>query len=335
MGSNLEGCIQLAVLVRYDSIPDLHANYFLATSMAQTPLSEKIRVQKFGGPWSLIKIDLVDQYLKFFNTALKNSPFDRVYIDAFAGSGAFRYADDSPFRHTLFGEPAPKAKIYDGSAIRALRIKLPFHTVRFIENDEQNVASLRQIIDESGHPDARVDVGDANKILSRLCQPQHWRQRRGVIFLDPFGMSVRWSTLKVIAETKALDVWYLFPLGATIRNLPRFASALDDGKREAVTRLLGTKTWFEEFYRAPSLPMRTLFGTEPPKPILRRTASVTAVEAYARQRLNTLFAHVEPPRRLVGRRNQPLFSLFFAMSNPSTAAIKLARKGAAHILHGS
>ena len=59
--------------------------------MATTP-------QKFGGPWSLIKVDTVAQYYSAFNTALKNRGFKRVCIDAFAGSGDFQYRphDASP-----------------------------------------------------------------------------------------------------------------------------------------------------------------------------------------------------------------------------------------------
>ena len=45
---------------------------------------------------------MVEKYIRFFNSALKNKPFERVYIDAFAGSGAFRYVVNAP-RRTLFG----------------------------------------------------------------------------------------------------------------------------------------------------------------------------------------------------------------------------------------
>jgi hypothetical protein len=46
----------------------------------------------------------------------------------------------------------------------------------------------------------------------QLCGGIAWHRTRGVIFLDPFGASLEWETLKFIAATKALDVWYLFPL---------------------------------------------------------------------------------------------------------------------------
>jgi three-Cys-motif partner protein len=274
---------------------------------------------------------MVDRYIRFFNTALKNAPFERVYIDAFAGSGAFRWIVDAP-KNTLFG-PYDEAKdIHAGSAQRALTVDPPFQRIFFIEQDEANAKALEELITKTQHPNARVLVADANLVLRKLCQPQKWKKRRGVIFLDPFGMNVDWSTLKLVAETEALDLWFLFSLGGLVRNLPLSASALDAGKFAAVTRVLGTKQWFEEFYKIPHIPKMTLWGKPSPTPVAQRVATVDQIEEYVRQRLQTLFPHVEKAKRLKGPRNQPLFSLFFAVSNPRRAAIKLAQQGASHIL---
>jgi hypothetical protein len=34
-----------------------------------------------------------------------------------------------------------------------------------------------------------------------------------VLFLDPYGMQVDWTTIEAIARTKAIDLRVLFPLG--------------------------------------------------------------------------------------------------------------------------
>lgn len=282
----------------------------------------------------MIKTDMVEKYLQFFNTALKNLNFERVYIDAFAGSGAFRYIVDAP-KKTLFGTRDEKKDIHAGSAQRALHVQPPFDCVLFIESRRSNVKALQRLIAESRHPAATVEQGDANQLLRKFCLPQKWRRRRGVIFLDPFGMHVEWTTLKMIAATKALDVWFLFGLAGLVRNLPRRADRLDEGKRLAITRTLGTDEWFDEFYKVPLAPSRTLFETAASPPIARRTATVNDIENYVERRLRTIFPHVEPPRRLKAPKNKSLFSLFFAVSNPSPQAIKLARKGAEHILRGA
>lgn len=289
------------------------------------------KVQVFGGPWSLIKTTVIGKYMVFFNRALKNSSFQRVYIDAFAGSGAFRYITDAP-KFTLFGVRDETQDIHAGSAQLTLTVDPPFHRVFFIEKNRSNVKALKQLISEYDHPAAEVVRRNANDVLQKICRPQKWRRRRGVIFLDPFGMGVEWKTLELIAQTRALDVWFLFAIGALIRNLPASASKLDAGKKAAVTRVLGTEEWFNQFYKTPLAPSRTLWGATSPPIVPRRTAKVNEVEAYIGNRLRTIFRHVEPPKRLRGPKNQSLFSLFFAVSNPSGAAINLARRGASHIL---
>jgi three-Cys-motif partner protein len=283
------------------------------------------KVQRFGGPWSLIKTDVVEQYLRFFNTALKNQKFERVYIDAFAGSGAFRYIEDTQ-HYTLFGPRDPKQDIHDGSARRALKCEPPFDRIIFIEQDETNIASLRDEIEKSGHLNATVVKGDSNELLKKFCEPRRWSNRRGVIFLDPFGMNVDWGTLVAVAGTKAVDVWLLFPLAGLVRNLPNNAAALDQGKRAAVTRVLGTENWYDEFYTSHS---RSLITNEI---VAYRAARVNQIEAYVKKRLETIFPYVEQPKRLRGTTNAPLFSLFFAVSNPSPRAIRPAQRAASYIL---
>lgn len=41
----------------------------------------------FGGEWTQKKLQVLEEYLERYNTALKNQPFRRIYIDAFAGTG--------------------------------------------------------------------------------------------------------------------------------------------------------------------------------------------------------------------------------------------------------
>jgi three-Cys-motif partner protein len=282
--------------------------------------------QQFGGPWSLIKADMVEKYMSFFNTALKNQSFKRIYIDAFAGSGAFRYVAPGSMQNSLFGPIDDNEHIHAGSAVRALRAQPPFDQIIFIEKDAANVAALQDLITRSGHKSARVIHGDSNSVLRELCRTEQWSNQRGVIFLDPFGMSVEWPTLEMIANTEALDVWLLFPLAGTIRNLPRLASQLDVGKREVVTRVLGTDEWFDKFYAAD----RNSMALEGLPPIVRRVASIDQIEAYVQTRFQTIFPHVEIPRRLKAPGNKSLFSLFFAVSNPR--AVNVAVRGARHIL---
>lgn len=289
--------------------------------------------QKFGGPWSLIKVDTVARYYSSFTTALKRQPFKRVCIDAFAGSGHFQFSpmDASP----LFDEDRV-IQTHAGSARRALSTEPPFDRLIFIESEARNVAALNAAARD--FPKAEVDIrrGDANVEVAKLCKELDWRTTRGVIFLDPFGHSVEWSTIAQLGKTK-LDVWYLFPLSGLYRNVPIDRNDLTLDKKAAVTRILGTDQWEAAFYEAPLRTRDLLTVLEEnqqsePGGARRRSADVDVMENFVKSRLESVFPMVLRPKRLLGPTNAPLYSLFFAMANDSHAAQKVARSIALHLL---
>lgn len=280
----------------------------------------------------MIKVDTVARYYSAFNTALKNQGFKKVCIDAFAGSGDFQFKphDASP----LFDE-AEVVETHAGSARRALDTEPPFDKLIFVESGAKNIAALTKIALQ--FPNADVDIlrGDANVEVQRVCQSINWNTTRGVLFLDPFGHSVDWSTINEIGKTK-LDVWYLFPLSGVYRNVPVDRGDLTSDKRDAVTRILGTPDWETKFYESPPRPRDLLSILEESRTQQdsgnKRTADVDAIEAFVKQRLESVFPLVLPPRRLLGPTNAPLYSLFFAMSNDSRPAQAVAVPIAKHLL---
>ena len=277
----------------------------------------------------MLKTEIVEKYLSFFVRALKAQSFRLVYIDAFAGSGAFKYVPDESTLGQLF--ESSEGTEHAGSAQRALRLQPAFDKIVFIEKRASNVTALRELISKSQHKSALVEQGDVNQVLKGLCDPRLWRGQRGVIFLDPFGMEVEWETLKLIAATQALDLWYLFPLAGTARCLPLNAAKLDQSKRSAMTRVLGTSEWYDAFYQSVDSKSHDLWG-DTVAPSARRKQGLDEIERFVAKRLRTIFPDVAPAKRLHGPRNQQLFSLFFTVSNPNPKAITLARKGADHIL---
>ena len=46
--------------------------------------------RSFGGQWTREKLEILRRYLDAYTTALKNQPFNLVYVDAFAGPGNWR-----------------------------------------------------------------------------------------------------------------------------------------------------------------------------------------------------------------------------------------------------
>ncbi len=93
-------------------------------------------VHRFGGDWTEQKLQVLGKYLAAYVKALKNQPFQTVYMDAFAGTGYRTEREgDEPEAGLLFPDLAKEAprKLLEGSAVRALRVEPPFGEYLFIE----------------------------------------------------------------------------------------------------------------------------------------------------------------------------------------------------------
>ena len=276
----------------------------------------------FGGVWTRIKLEALQNYLVAFNTALSKQNFTRIYIDAFAGTGRCDI--------TVDGE---KTTI-DGSARRALATDPPFNTYAFIELRAKKLAALKALAAEYPGKSINVIRDDANAALKTLCETYAWRNERAVLFLDPFGMHVEWTTLQAIAKTGAIDVWYLFPYSGLYRQAAKNADAMDSDKEESITRLLGTDEWRQVFY-APKR-QASLFGDDGGD---EREADHRQMLDFVSTRLKELFPAVTDPKILYQSGDSknpsgaPLFALYFAASNPSPKAYGLATKIARGVLN--
>jgi three-Cys-motif partner protein len=281
--------------------------------------------QKFGGPWTVLKIETLAAYLQRFCTALQaqptpSRPFRRIYIDGFAGSGGFEFGKAT---HGFF---PTDPSVHAGSPIRALETKPPLDELHFIESDKTCLSALRQAVGQD--PRVKIHDGDANEIIQKICAETNWARTRGVIFLDPFGASVIWETLEAIRATEALDLWYLFPIASIFRNAPIDSRAMTDEKRTSISRILGTDDWERAFYPEIEHPRQGLLGALPAE----RRADVRAIETYVKELLASLFPSVIGPLTIRTPKNAPLFSLFFAVSNPRPTAIAVANRIAGHLL---
>jgi three-Cys-motif partner protein len=290
----------------------------------------------FGGPQTDFKLDVLRQYLAFFTTVLKRQDFELWYIDGFAGTGQRLVERIISHEEPLWrlGPPVIEHERVPGSSLIALETSPRFDRFIFIEKHQRRYRALEALC--RAHPDRDIDLrqGDANALIKEICRTTKWRgpgaPKRGiraVLFLDPYGMNVEFDTLKTIRDTRAIDVWYLFSLSGIYRQAARSKPKLTPAKREAITRILGTAEWEEKFYADAG--GSDLFGGAIEG---YRTADVDAIEAYVRGRLATVFPKVTNPLRLHNAANAPIFSLFFAMSNPDPSAIGLAMRGANHIL---
>jgi three-Cys-motif partner protein len=208
-----------------------------------------------------------------------------------------------------------------------------FDRIIFIEKKPSHCAALEQLMREYSTRDITLDLNDANASIRKNVAWDGWSNTRAVMFLDPYGMDVDWETLEAISQTKAIDVWYLVSLAGLFRQATRDPEKIDDHKRAALTRMLGTSDWEKAWYTEERA--ADLFGHEGAKPTTYRWADVSEMERFVGNRLKSIFAQVLPPLRLHNERGAPMFALFFAISNPEPKAIGLATNIAGHILRAA
>ena len=268
-------------------------------------------MQSFGGRWTLLKLKVLEKYISAYVNALKQKKFKLCYIDAFAGSGS---VDIKGIGTTC------------GSAVRAL--DYPFDRYIFIEKSKNRAMRLEEAIKQK-NTNKRFEIitGDCNELLETIHSFDWYRNYwRGVIFLDPYAMNLKWASLQAIAKTKAFDVWYLFPLSALNRVLQKRGN-IPPKTKEKISGLLGTTGWEKEIYHEST--QTTLFGE-----LEIERESITNIRKYVINRFKSIFSGVSEKAMVLRnpRNNSPLFLLCFAVSNPVNEAIKLSLKLADHIL---
>ena len=279
---------------------------------------------RFGGSWTEIKLELLRDYLAAYTIALKNQPFTKGYIDAFAGTGyrtlGAEAQDPGPLFPDLAGDEAQG--LLDGSARLALKVDPVFDKYVFIDKSAERCRILEGLREEFSHLADRITVrqGDANVEIRGLCG-KNWKAHRAVLFLDPYGMQVEWETIEAIARTAAIDLWLLFPLGIGVNRLLTRSGQIPEGWQRRLDLLLGTHEWLEKLYEVSESPQGNLFG-EPEELVSKRP--VEAIGRFFNDRLKSIFAGVvDEPVVLRNSANCPLYLLCFAAANKRGAPIAL------------
>lgn len=209
--------------------------------------------QTFGGDWTDEKLQHVREYLQAYTKIMSKQRYPFAYIDAFAGTGYRTLKQDDSSQNVLlpeFAEPDSQ-KFLAGSAQVALQVTPRFTKYFFIERDKQRFDELARLKDK--FPKAAKDIEfvneECNAYLQNLCLQKKWKNHRAVLFLDPFGMQVKWPTIEAIAQTKAIDMWLLFPLGVAVNRVLRKDGQINEQWRQALDAMFGTTDWFDAFYK--------------------------------------------------------------------------------------
>ena len=270
----------------------------------------------FGGDWTEQKLRCLREYLNTYRQIFTKNPsaswFRTWYVDGFAGTGTRKVAEED-----VADDPEASAYL-DGSAKIALGLASPFDNYLFIEKSKSRVDELRRMIATEFPQLATRCVfkqEDANTALAAWTRERDWKRERAVVFLDPFGLQVSWETIRSLGDTKAVDLWYLFPC---IHRLLTRDGIIDATWRKKLDALLGTTDWENYFYKR--VVEQDLFGeyerTE-------RDATVENIQRFVHDRLKTCFADVAPSLVLRNSTESPLFVLCFAAANVKGAPVAI------------
>lgn len=278
----------------------------------------------FGGDWTDDKLEVMRRYFSAYAQALKNQPFAKWYVDAFAGTGE-RTEAKAPKgnQNSMFGDDESEvASVKDGSVRIALGIVPEFKKYIFIERSKTHAAELEKLKADFPNRDIDIRIGNANEILRSLAQSTNWRATRAAVFIDPYGMQVDWDTLKALATTEAVDIALLFPTGPLNRMLardgdipPEWAKRIDDH--------LGPCDWRNATYEETTAP--DLFLQQNSRTQKRLTTD--GLRKFVVARLQSIFAFVSDTQlELKNSKGATLYHLFIICANPAPAAVKLADK---------
>ena len=298
---------------------------------------------QFGSTkWTVEKLEILRRYLDAYTTAMKNTRFELVYVDAFAGTGTVDLNPPGRAEQLAnLGLVAPltpeqqadilAANVVEGSARVALGVSdRPFDRFIFVELNTAFADELRDVEDEFHNRNIQIENGDANQFLQKWCADQNsrlgtpWQGQRAVIFLDPYSTQVDWQTVETIANTKSVDLWILFPLWALTRILPKRHEP-DERYAPRLDRVFGGPEWrtlYKDMVVNTPLMLENL-----PYTYTVRDDQQAIVDLYL-QKVQTTFERAAPnPRWFRNSRNAPLFALMFASSNPAgaTIAVRIAK----------
>lgn len=186
------------------------------------------------GSWVEDKHRLVALYDSLFSTGMKNKWDLRVYIDLYAGPGLLKIRDTNKF---IWGSP-----------ILALGVEHPFDKYIFCESEAVALDGLKKRV-AVHFPDADVEFvpGSCDEQVYRISRliPKATKTKRvlSFCFVDPYDLSLQFSTIKRIAE---YFVDFLFLL-ALHMDANRNLAAYLDAKNRKIDDFLGMPNWRERW----------------------------------------------------------------------------------------
>lgn len=238
------------------------------------------------------KLKFFEKYINAYLKVTQKLP-KRYYIDAFAGTGQCNCLG---LKNAI-----------DGSTLIALKAKGNFDKYIFIDRNGNNIKQLQSCIDKENIDTGRASnvnfhKDDANDLIPRLAsgfsQPE-FKYIGFMVFLDPEGSELHWSTIESLARINKIDILILYPYDMGLARL--------------------TKNYPDK--------INLVYGTEEWKPIFNNRLSPSEarqklLELYQNNLRKLGFTYVVYKHIKTGfREGKPLYHLVFATKNATAAKI--------------
>jgi three-Cys-motif partner protein len=277
----------------------------------------------WGGDWTSKKLNVFIKYVIAYLTIMnKNKFWETIYFDGFAGSGELDSNQNPELKNDLF-ITKEQEDVYQGSPERVLGLDHPFTFDKyvFVEKSLPRAENLKKILQTKSQISNRnfeIKSTDANNALIEFGSYLKENKSATLIFLDPFGMQIDWTSIEAFENTRS-DIWILIPTGVVInRLLDRKGELVYSDKLEKFFGL-SIDEIKQIFYSIEE--QQGLFGsidmvTKIKKPIEMIT------KIYV-QKLNSIWKFVtEEPLVLKNSKGSPIFHFVMASNNKN--AIKIA-----------
>lgn len=261
---------------------------------------------KFGGNWTIEKLEILETYAKQYLKVFKNNPNAKLlYFDGFAGSGEISNQSNG-LLNTI-----------EGSTKRILDIKNPrsFNLYYFVEKNKELANALQQMINLNyNDKKAFVVSKDCNKKLhdlAKFLKSAEGKDYKVLAFIDPKGMQLEWNSLDELRGLN-IDLWILNPTSGCNRLLKNNGDIQNAWKNRLKLFLGMTEEDIMSYFYKPAL-QQNLFGfTEFEK---EKNSIQKLHDLYVNRIKENIFKYVTEPKVLRDNKGRILFHFFMATNN--------------------